>query len=62
MADKSKNCPGCGSPMRLDRRQKPEGATTRYVGEDYWICTNEECLMVIEAAKDAPAKRTKPSR
>lgn len=46
MAEESKNCPDCGSPMKLDKRPKPEGATGMFVGKDYWVCT--KCSKVIE--------------
>jgi hypothetical protein len=29
--------------MKLDKRQHPDTGGAHFVGEDYWVCTNEKC-------------------
>ena len=52
MAEPTKKCPECGSPMKLDKRPKFEGQNASFTGEDYWICTNPRSVSTFWSASD----------
>ncbi len=48
-AEQMKKCSQCGSPMRLEKRARPEGGPM-FVAEDQWICQNAKCGHVEDAS------------
>jgi hypothetical protein len=34
--------------MRLDKRLRPMGADSMFVGNDRWICPNAKCGLMLE--------------